>query len=90
MVACKICHRMTIEILFDEKNELLAVNVNSHGTYKDDDKLREIVMSNFVWRFEEICKLMSPIKPCFKRTAVFGHFSRSDYPWETIKINIKL
>jgi len=89
-VASKICHRMTIEILFDERNELLTVNVDSHGTYKDDDKLREIVMGNFEWRFEEIRKLMSPIKPCLKRTAVFGHFSRSDYPWEIVKANIKL
>ena len=87
-MAGKICQRVTLEMMLDDSMGLLCLNINSHGTYANDSILCEIVRKNFSMKYEDMVKAVTPSKPCMKRTAVFGHFSRPDFPWEMPKLNL--
>ncbi len=62
-----------------------SVMVDSFGTGKvSDEKLVEIVRSNFDLRPAGIIKMLDLRRPLYKQTAAYGHFGRNDLdlPWE--------
>jgi S-adenosylmethionine synthetase len=87
-VAGKICQRVTLEMMLDDKMELLSLNINSHGTHPNDNLLCDIVRKNFSMKYDDMVKTVTPTKASLKRTAVFGHFSRPEFPWEMPKLNL--
>ena len=61
----------------------VSVFVDSHGTGKlDDEKLAEIVKTEFDLRPYNIIKTLDLRKPVFAATAAYGHFGREGFAWE--------
>lgn len=64
-----------------------SVMVDTFGTGKlEDEKLVEIIRSNFDLRPAGIIKMLDLRRPIYKQTAAYGHFGRDDLklPWETL------
>ena len=70
---------MTIE---DEKVEKVF-RLNSAG---ENQKLVDIIRSNFDLRPAGIIKMLDLRRPIYKQTAAYGHFGRNDLdlPWERL------
>ena len=61
----------------------VSVFVDSHGTGKlDDEKLVEIVKTEFDLRPYNIIRSLDLRKPVFAATAAYGHFGRDGFAWE--------
>lgn len=63
----------------------VSVLVNTFGTGKiSDDKIAELVKSNFDFRPKAIIEQLNLKRPIYKKTAAYGHFGRSDpdFTWE--------
>ena len=61
----------------------VSVFVDSHGTGKvDDERLAEIVKTEFDLRPYAIIRELELRKPVFKATAAYGHFGREGFSWE--------
>ncbi len=64
----------------------LSVLVNTHGTGKvSDEKLEEIVRSEFDLTPTGIIKTLDLRRPIYRKTAAYGHFGRPDpdFTWES-------
>ena len=72
--------------------EPTSVRVDTFGTGTvSDEKLVEIVRSNFDLRPAGIIKMLDLRRPIYKQTAAYGHFGRNDLdlPWEKLdKVDI--
>ena len=67
--------------------EPTSVRVDTFGTGTvSDEKLVEIVRSNFDLRPAGIIKMLDLRRPIYKQTAAYGHFGRNDLdlPWEKL------
>jgi len=67
-------------------SEPLKVNVDCFGTEKKP--LAEIIMyvaKHFDFTPENMIKELGLLQPIYKRTAVYGHFGRDEFPWEAKK-----
>ena len=61
----------------------VSVFVNSHSTGKlDDERLAEIVKTEFDLRPYAIIRSLDLRKPVFKKTAAYGHFGYKGFTWE--------
>ena len=61
----------------------VSVHINSYGTGKvDDERLAEIVKTEFDLRPYAIIKALDLRMPVFKATAAYGHFGRTGFAWE--------
>ncbi|WP_426450494.1 methionine adenosyltransferase [Paenibacillus sp. S-38] len=63
----------------------VSIAVDTFGTGKvSEEKLVEIVRSNFDLRPAGIIKMLDLRRPIYKQTAAYGHFGRTDVdlPWE--------
>ena len=61
----------------------VSVFVDSRGTGKlDDERLAEIVKTEFDLRPYSIIKTLDLQKPVFKKTAAYGHFGYKGFAWE--------
>ena len=47
--------------------------------------IEEYVKNNFSFRLQNIIDELGLLEPIYKQTASFGHFGRSEFPWEQIK-----
>ena len=59
----------------------------SYGTGKlSNEKLVDIIRSNFDLRPAGIIKMLDLRRPIYKQTAAYGHFGRNDLdlPWERL------
>ena len=64
-----------------------SVMVDTYGTGKlGNEKLVEIIRSNFDLRPAGIIKMLDLRRPIYKQTAAYGHFGRNDLdlPWEKL------
>lgn len=63
----------------------VSINVDTYGTGKvNEEKIVELIQSNFDLRPAGIIKMLDLRKPIYKQTAAYGHFGRTDLdlPWE--------
>ena len=61
----------------------VSVFVDSHGTGKlDDERLAEIVKTEFDLRPYAIIRELDLRRPVFKKTAAYGHFGYKGFAWE--------
>ena len=61
----------------------VSVFVDTYGTGKvSDEKLSGIIRENFDLRPAAIIEKLGLRKPMYKKTAAYGHFGRSGFPWE--------
>ncbi|WP_036667144.1 methionine adenosyltransferase [Paenibacillus darwinianus] len=65
----------------------VSINVDTYGTGKvSEDKLVEVIRSNFDLRPAGIIKMLDLRRPIYSQTAAYGHFGRTDIdlPWERV------
>lgn len=65
----------------------VSINVDTYGTGKvADEKLVELIRSNFDLRPAGIIKMLDLRRPIYSQTAAYGHFGRTDVdlPWERV------
>ncbi|KAF0976643.1 hypothetical protein FDP41_004542 [Naegleria fowleri] len=63
----------------------LSVHIDTYGTAqggRTDSDILEIVKKNFDLRPYHIIKDLDLLKPIYSPTAAYGHFGRSEFPWE--------
>ncbi len=61
----------------------VSVMIDTFGTGKiADDKLADIVVKEFDLRPSAIIAHLGLDKPIYKNTASYGHFGKSEFPWE--------
>ena len=62
----------------------VGVHVNTFGTSKvDEQKLETYIQSKFDMRPKAIIEQLSLLRPIYRDTAAYGHFGRSEFPWES-------
>ena len=64
-----------------------SIMVDTYGTGKlSNEKLVDIIRSNFDLRPAGIIKMLDLRRPIYKQTAAYGHFGRQDVdlPWEKL------
>jgi S-adenosylmethionine synthetase len=62
-----------------------SVMVDTFGTGKiSNEKLTELVLSNFDLRPKGIVKMLDLLRPIYQKTASYGHFGRDEpeFTWE--------
>lgn len=65
--------------------EPVSVHVTSFGTGKmDDEKIEEVIRATFDMTPAGIIKTFDLKRPIYKQTATYGHFGRSEFPWERL------
>ena len=63
----------------------VSVMINTYGTSRiPPDRIAEIVQKQFDLRPKAIITHLDLLRPIYKKTAVYGHFGRSDsdFTWE--------
>ncbi len=86
MVAAGLADEMEIQVAYAiGVAKPVSVFVNSYGTGKvSDEKLTEIVKTEFDLRPTNIIKTLNLRKPIFKKTAAYGHFGYKGFSWEQL------
>ena len=63
----------------------VSLLIDTKGTGKlSDEKIAEIVLKEFDLRPYSIIETLSLRRPIYKKTASYGHFGRSEFPWEKL------
>lgn len=64
--------------------EPTSISVDTFGTGKvSDEKLSEMIRRHFDLRPYGIIEMLDLLRPIYKQTAAYGHFGRSEFPWES-------
>ncbi len=84
LVAAELADELEIQVAYAiGVANPVSVFVDSHGTGKlDDERLAEIVKTEFDLRPYNIIRSLDLRKPVFKATAAYGHFGRDGFTWE--------
>ncbi|XP_072439133.1 S-adenosylmethionine synthase-like [Chiloscyllium punctatum] len=87
LVKSGLCKRVLVQVAYAiGVAEPLSISVFSYGTSQLGDKaLMEIVKKNFDLRPGMIVRDLNLKKPIYQKTACYGHFGRSEFPWEEVK-----
>jgi S-adenosylmethionine synthetase len=94
LVAAGLCRRCLVQFSYAiGVAEPLSICVDTYGTGKKSNKeLLEIIKKNFDLRPGKIVQVelvdrqeLDLWKPIYKKTASYGHFGRSEFPWEKPK-----
>ena len=65
--------------------EPVSVHVTTFGTGKqDDEKIEAAIRATFDMTPAGIIKTFDLKRPIYKQTATYGHFGRSEFPWERL------
>ncbi len=71
--------------------EPVSVNINTNGTGKVDDmKLARAIKQTFDCTPAGIINRFNLKRPIYKKTAAYGHFGRSEFPWEKLDFTDKI
>jgi S-adenosylmethionine synthetase len=61
----------------------VGVHVNTFGTGKvGDEVLEKYILTNFDMRPKALIEELGLMAPIYLKTAAYGHFGRSEFPWE--------
>jgi len=87
LVAAGLARRCLVQLSYAiGVPEPLSIFVDTYGTGKKSNaELLEIIKNNFDLRPGVIVKELGMMKPIYQKTASYGHFGRSDFPWEQPK-----
>ena len=84
-----LCKRALVQLSYAiGVSEPLSIFIDTYGTCvkgKTEADLLKIINSNFDLRPGVIVKELDLTKPIYEKTACYGHFGRSSFPWEKPK-----
>jgi S-adenosylmethionine synthetase len=86
IVAAGLAERAEIQVSYAiGVAEPTSILVTTFGTGKiSDQKLHDIVREVFDFRPGMIIKQFDMLRPIYSPTAAYGHFGRSEFPWEKL------
>jgi len=86
IVASGLATECTIQLSYAiGVREPVSINVITHGTSKISDYvISDFVMKNIDLSPQAIIERLDLKKPIFRATASYGHFGRSEFPWEQL------
>lgn len=84
IVAAGLAHRCEIQVSYAiGVAEPTSISVDTFGTGKvSDERLVQLVRENFDLRPYGLIEMLDLKRPIYQETATFGHFGRSQFPWE--------
>jgi S-adenosylmethionine synthetase len=84
IVAAGLADRCEIQISYAiGVAEPTSISVETFGTSKlSEDKLIELVREHFELRPHGLIQMLDLERPIYQPTAAYGHFGRSEFPWE--------
>lgn len=87
LVKAKLCRRVLVQVSYAiGLADPLSVYLSTYGTgVKSDAEILEVVKKNFDLRPGVIVKELDLKRPIYQKTAAYGHFGRSEFPWEQEK-----
>lgn len=87
LVANKLCSKCQIELSYAiGKPQPISIYLDTFGTgVLTDERLLEIIHENFNFSVSSIIEELDLKKPIYTKTTNYGHFGKSDLPWEKIK-----
>ncbi len=86
IVAAGLAKKCTLELSYAiGVAKPISVFINTEGTgILSDEEIAEIVVKEFDLRPYSIIKTLGLRAPIYKNTASYGHFGRSEFPWERL------
>ncbi len=84
IVAAEIAHRCTVELAYAiGVAEPVSVFIDTHeGTQYGSAVLEKMVRELFLLKPRAIIDYFKLKRPIYSQTAAYGHFGRSEFPWE--------
>ena len=84
VVAAGVADRCTVQLAYAiGVAEPISVLVDTHGTGKvANGKITEALRDIFPTKPKEIINYFDLLRPIYRKTSVYGHFGRSEFPWE--------
>ena len=86
VVASGLAKKCTLELSYAiGVAKPISVFVNTEGTgVLSDGEIADIISKEFDLRPYSIIKTLDLRKPIYRNTAAYGHFGRSEFPWERL------
>lgn len=86
IVAHNLAEKCEIEIAYAiGRDQPVSIMIETFGTNKvSHEEIEEIVKRNFDFSVASIIKELDLCRPIYKETSCYGHFGRSEFPWENI------
>ncbi len=86
LVAAGICKKALVQIAYAiGYAEPVSINVDCYGTSRySREQLTKIVKENFRLKPRQIIEDLHLLQPIYLKTAAYGHFGRSEFPWEKL------
>uniref|UniRef100_A0A8W4F7S1 methionine adenosyltransferase n=1 Tax=Sus scrofa TaxID=9823 RepID=A0A8W4F7S1_PIG len=87
LVKAGLCRRVLVQVSYAiGVAEPLSISIFTYGTsQKSERELLDVVNKNFDLRPGVIVRDLDLKKPIYQKTACYGHFGRSEFPWEVPK-----
>ncbi|XP_059738573.1 S-adenosylmethionine synthase isoform X1 [Bos taurus] len=87
LVKAGLCRRVLVQVSYAiGVAEPLSISIFTYGTsQKTERELLDVVNKNFDLRPGVIVRDLDLKKPIYQKTACYGHFGRSEFPWEVPK-----
>jgi S-adenosylmethionine synthetase len=84
LVAAELCTEALVQVAYAiGVAEPVSIDVNTNGTGAlSDAQLTELVRDHFELAPSAIIQRLDLLKPHYRKTAAYGHFGRSEFPWE--------
>uniref|UniRef100_A0A8I4A5A7 S-adenosylmethionine synthase n=1 Tax=Callithrix jacchus TaxID=9483 RepID=A0A8I4A5A7_CALJA len=84
LVKAGLCRRVLVQVSYAiGVAEPLSISIFTYGTsQKTERELLDVVHKNFDLRPGVIVRDLDLKKPIYQKTACYGHFGRSEFPWE--------
>jgi len=84
IVAAGIVDKIEVQIAYAiGVAEPVSIMVDSFGTSViPEDKIKELIRAHFELKPKGMISTLNLLNPIYKKTAAYGHFGRSIFPWE--------
>lgn len=84
VVAAGVADRCTVQLAYAiGVAEPISVLVDTHGTGKvANGKITEALRDIFPTKPKQIINYFDLLRPIYRKTSVYGHFGRAEFPWE--------
>ncbi len=86
LVAAGICKKALVQIAYAiGYADPVSIYVDCYGTSQyTREQLAKIVKDHFRMKPRQIIDDLNLLQPIYRRTAAYGHFGRSEFPWERL------
>ncbi|XP_076854723.1 S-adenosylmethionine synthase-like isoform X1 [Brachyhypopomus gauderio] len=87
LVEARLCRRVLVQVSYAiGVSDPLSISLFTYGSsQKKEQELLKIIKDNFDLRPGVIVRDLDLKRPIYQKTACYGHFGRTEFPWEAAK-----